>query len=219
MIRASTFSGQHPIRVFLVDGHEAVRQGLGDLLDAEPDIIMVGAADSVEQALAQGPAARPDVAVVGVRLADDILSCRVLRSAMPELSLLTLTSFDDDTAQLHAVLAGADGFVLRQIRGNPLADAVRSVAAGNTMLDRVTAARLLDGPALGARENRRGGLSARERHLLVLIGDGLTDRQIGRRLFLAETTVRNQISRLLTSGVLRPRIPPSPLVPRPSAAP
>lgn len=117
MAAVGAFSERHPIRVFLVDGHEAVRQGLGDLLDAEPDMITVGTADSVEQSLVRVPVTHPDVAVVNVRLTEDIVSCRALRSAEPALSLLTLASFDDDTAHLHAVLVGASGSVLRQIRG------------------------------------------------------------------------------------------------------
>ncbi|MEV0035290.1 response regulator transcription factor [Streptomyces sp. NPDC050804] len=219
MAAVGAFSERHPIRVFLVDGHEAVRQGLGDLLDAEPDMITVGTADSVEQSLVRVPVTHPDVAVVNVRLTEDIVSCRALRSAEPALSLLTLASFDDDTAHLHAVLAGASGSVLRQIRGTRLAFAVRSAAAGHSTLDRTATARLLEGLALEGRDHRTNGLSARERHLMVLIGDRLTDRQIGRRLFLSEESVRAQIARLLTGGVPRRHGLPSALPPRRSVPP
>ncbi|GGK22117.1 hypothetical protein GCM10011583_62640 [Streptomyces camponoticapitis] len=219
MTAVGALSERHPIRVFLVDGHEAVRQGLGELLDAETDMVAVGAAASVEEALIRGPVARPDVAVVNVRLTEDIISCRALRSAVPALSLLTLASFDDDTAHLHAVLAGASGSVLRQIRGTRLAVAVRSVAAGHSMLDRTTSARLLDGLTRGGRDHGTNGLSARERHLLVLVGDRLTDRQIGRRLFLSEEAVRTQIRRLLTGGVLRRHGLPSASASRQSVLP
>ncbi|MFJ2651825.1 response regulator [Streptomyces sp. NPDC087420] len=219
MAAVGAFSERHPIRVFLVDGHEAVRQGLGDLLDAEPDMITVGTAHSVEQALVRVPVTHPDVAVVNVRLTEDIVSCRALRSAEPALSLLTLASFDDDTAHLHAVLAGASGSVLRQIRGTRLTSAVRSVAAGHSMLDRTTTARLLEGLTLEGRDHGTNGLAAQERHLMVLIGDRLTDRQIGRRLFLSEESVRTWISRLLTGGVPRRHSLPSALPPRQSVLP
>ncbi|WP_327235445.1 response regulator transcription factor [Streptomyces sp. NBC_01317] len=221
MTGAGVFPVRRPIRVFLVDGHEAVRQGLGELVDAEPDMVTVGTADSVEQALVRGPVARPDVAVVGVRLPGDILVCRDLRSAMPALTLLTLASFDDSTAHLHAVLAGASGTVLRQIKGTRLALGIRAVAGQEPMPGPATVALLLDrlsaeagrgpgGQGRQGRGHRTEGLSARERHLLVLIGEGLTDRQIGRRLSLAEETVRRRIVRLLTSGGLhRHGLPPT----------
>ncbi|WP_405604169.1 response regulator transcription factor [Streptomyces sp. NBC_01410] len=211
MTEARTFTAEDPVRVFLVDDHEVVRRGLTDLLDAEPDITVVGDAGSVEQALARGPALRPNVAVLDVRLpdGDGIGVCRELRSRMPELACLMLTSFDDEDALLDAIMAGAAGYVLKQIKGSDLVAAVRTVASGQSMLDPATTARLMSSlraepagteavaPALAA-------LSPRERDILALIGEGLTNRQIGKRLYLSEKTVKNHISRLLAKlGVQR----------------
>ncbi|MFI6645426.1 response regulator [Streptomyces sp. NPDC050504] len=206
-----TFSAQHPVRVFLLDDHEVVRRGLRDLLDGEPDIDVVGEAATSEQALTRGPALRPDVAVLDVRLpdGDGITVCRELRSRMPELACLMLTSFDDDDALLDAIMAGAAGYVLKQIKGPDLIGAVKTVARGESMLDPATTARLmttLRGPAEpAADEDRRiATLTDRERNILALIGDGLTNAQIGKRLYLSEKTVKNNISRLLAKlGVQR----------------
>jgi DNA-binding NarL/FixJ family response regulator len=204
--------GRGPIRVFLVDDHEVVRRGVHDLLDAEPDIEVVGEAGSVEQALSRGPALRPDVAVLDVRLpdGDGITVCRELRSRMPRLACLMLTSFDDDDALLDAIMAGAAGYVLKQIKGSDLVSAVRTVASGQSMLDPSTTARLMsslrgeDAPEGQRDTDGLEGLSPREREILALIGEGLTNRQIGQRLFLAEKTVKNHISRLLAKlGVER----------------
>ncbi|MFF3612050.1 response regulator [Streptomyces sp. NPDC002580] len=206
-----TFTEQNPIRVFLLDDHEVVRRGLSDLLEAEPDISVVGDAGSVEQALVRGPALRPDVAVLDVRLpdGDGISVCRELRSQMPELACLMLTSFDDEEALLDAIMAGASGYVLKQIKGSDLVSAVRTVASGQSMLDPATTARLMrslraeptDGPAVPA---EIASLSPREREILSLIGDGLTNREIGQKLYLSEKTVKNHISRLLAKlGVHR----------------
>ncbi|MEW2166051.1 response regulator transcription factor [Streptomyces sp. NPDC007084] len=211
MAGTRTFSEQHPIRVFLLDDHEVVRRGLTDLLDAEPDISVVGDAGNVEHALARGPALRPDVAVLDVRLpdGDGISVCRELRSQMPELACLMLTSFDDEEALLDAIMAGAAGYVLKQIKGSDLVSAVRTVASGQSMLDPATTARLMsrlradpaEEPALPP---ELAGLSPRERDVLALIGDGLTNREIGKRLYLSEKTVKNHISRLLAKlGVQR----------------
>ncbi|CAM5654310.1 response regulator [Streptomyces avidinii] len=193
-----------PIRVFLLDDHEVVRRGLHDLLDAEPDIEVVGEASGAEQALARGPALRPDVAVLDVRLpdGDGITVCRELRSRMPELACLMLTSFDDEEALLDAIMAGAAGYVLKQIKGSDLVSAVRTVATGQSMLDPATTARLMhslrDPDTAGAPEDARlAALSERERSVLELIGEGLTNAQIAKRLYLSEKTVKNHISRLL----------------------
>jgi two-component system response regulator DevR len=211
MSEVGQFSAQHPIRVFLLDDHEVVRRGVHDLLDAEPDIDVVGEAASADQALARGPALRPDVAVLDVRLpdGDGITVCRELRSHMPELACLMLTSFDDDEALLDAIMAGAAGYVLKQIRGSDLVAAVRTVASGQSMLDPATTARLMS----SLREDKAGAepeqkalaaLSPREREILGLIGEGLTNRQIGKRLYLSEKTVKNNVSRLLAKlGVER----------------
>ncbi|MEU8794319.1 response regulator transcription factor [Streptomyces sp. NPDC048643] len=211
MAETRTFSEQKPIRVFLLDDHEVVRRGLTDLLDAEPDISVVGDAGNVEHALARGPALRPDVAVLDVRLpdGDGISVCRELRSQMPELSCLMLTSFDDEEALLDAIMAGAAGYVLKQIKGSDLVSAVRTVASGQSMLDPATTARLMsrlradpaEEPALAP---ELASLSPRERDVLALIGDGLTNREIGKELYLSEKTVKNHISRLLAKlGVQR----------------
>ena len=203
------FSPEAPIRVFLLDDHEVVRRGLRDLLDAEPDISVVGGAATAGQALARGPALRPHVAVLDVRLpdGDGITVCRELRSRMPELACLMLTSFDDDEALLDAIMAGAAGYVLKQINGSDLLSAVRTVARGQSMLDPATTARLmhsLRGPAAHPEDERLAALTEREHAVLELIGEGLTNREIGKRLYLSEKTVKNHISRLLSKlGVER----------------
>ncbi|MFF7160194.1 response regulator [Streptomyces sp. NPDC008086] len=209
MTEPRTFTEEHPIRVFLLDDHEVVRRGLADLLDAEPDISVVGDAENVEHALARGPALRPDVAVLDVRLpdGDGITVCRELRSRMPELACLMLTSFDDEEALLDAIMAGASGYVLKQIRGSDLVSAVRTVASGRSMLDPETTARLmrsLRADPADAVAPELASLSPRERDILALIGDGLTNREIGKKLYLSEKTVKNHISRLLAKlGVQR----------------
>ncbi|MDX3233115.1 response regulator transcription factor [Streptomyces sp. ME19-01-6] len=197
--------------MFLLDDHEVVRRGLHDLLDAEPDIEVVGDAGTVAQALTRGPALRPDVAILDVRLPDGngVTVCRELRSAMPRLACLMLTSFDDDDALLDAIMAGAAGYVLKQIKGSDLVSAVRTVASGQSMLDPATTARLMstlrgDSTEPQPQDETLAGLSTREREILTLIGEGMTNRQIGKRLYLSEKTVKNHISRLLAKlGVER----------------
>ncbi|MFJ5026019.1 response regulator [Streptomyces goshikiensis] len=204
MSDAPAASAEAPVRVFLLDDHEVVRRGLHDLLDAEPDIEVVGEASTAEQALARGPALRPDVAVLDIRLpdGDGITVCRELRSRMPDLACLMLTSFDDEDALLDAIMAGAAGYVLKQIKGSDLVSAVRTVATGQSMLDPATTARLMqslrDPEAVKAPDDDRlAALSERERSVLELIGEGLTNAQIAKRLYLSEKTVKNHISRLL----------------------
>ncbi|WP_406447498.1 response regulator transcription factor [Streptomyces sp. NBC_01613] len=211
MPEARIFTEQDPIRVFVVDDHEVVRRGLTDLLDTEPDISVVGDAGTVSHALARGPALRPDVAVLDIRLpdGDGITVCRELRSQMPELACLMLTSFDDEEALLDAIMAGAAGYVLKVIKGSDLVSAVRTVASGQSMLDPATTARLMDSLRADSVEERAtapeaANLSPREQDILALIGDGLTNRQIGTKLYLSEKTVKNHISRLLAKlGVQR----------------
>ncbi|GHA05316.1 DNA-binding response regulator [Streptomyces spiroverticillatus] len=208
---ARAFSPQQPIRIFLLDDHEVVRRGVHDLLDSEPDMTVVGEAGTSEQALVRGPALRPDVAILDIRLpdSDGITVCRDLLSRTPGLACLMLTSFDDDDALLDAIMAGASGYVLKQIKGSDLVEAVRTVASGQSMLDPATTARLMSslrGPTQEepAQDARLAGLSTREREILALIGEGLTNRQIGKRLYLSEKTVKNHISRLLSKlGVER----------------
>ncbi|WP_328835130.1 response regulator transcription factor [Streptomyces europaeiscabiei] len=200
-----------PIRVFLLDDHEVVRRGVRDLLNDEPDITVVGEADTVEQALVRVPALRPQVAVLDVRLpdGDGVTVCRELRSRMPELTCLMLTSFDDEEALLDSIMAGASGYVLKQIRGSDLVSAVRTVAGGQSLLDPSATTRLLARLRQDQQPEEREpdalpGLTGREREILALIGEGLTNRQIGQRLYLAEKTVKNHISRLLAKlGVER----------------
>lgn len=193
-----------PTQVFLVDDHEVVRRGLRDLINDEPDMNVVGEAATAAQALARGPALRPDVAVLDVRLpdGDGISVCRELRSRMPGVACLMLTSFDDEDALLDAIMAGAAGYVLKQIKGSDLVSAVRTVATGQSMLDPATTARLMRSlrtpeAAKPLEDERLTVLSERERSVLDLIGEGLTNRQIAKRLYLSEKTVKNHISRLL----------------------
>ena len=199
-----------PVRVFLLDDHEVVRRGVHDLLDGEPGLVVVGEAATAEQALVRVPALRPDVAVLDVRLGDGdgVSVCRELRSRMPDLACLLLASFDDEEALLDAVMAGAAGYVLKRISGTDLVAAVRTVASGRSMLDPGAATRLLNrlrSDAEPARPVTAGpALTAREQEVLALIGEGLTNRQIGERLYLAEKTVKNHVSRLLAKlGVER----------------
>ncbi|PZH14975.1 DNA-binding response regulator [Streptomyces sp. NTH33] len=198
-----------PIRVFLLDDHEVVRRGVHDLLNDEPDITVIGEAANAEQALVRVPALRPDVAVLDVRLpdGDGVTVCRELRSRLPELACLMLTSFDDEEALLDSIMAGASGYVLKQIQGSDLVSAVRTVARGQSLLDPSATAKLmarLRGGQEQEEPDELPGLTDREREILALIGEGLTNRQIGQRLYLAEKTVKNHISRLLAKlGVER----------------
>ncbi len=187
------------VRVFLVDDHEVVRRGIADLLESD-DLQVVGEAGSVAEALTRVPAVRPDVAVLDVRLPDGngVELCRELRSRMPELRCLMLTSFDDDDALFGAIMAGASGFVLKQVRGSDLVSAVRTVAAGGSLLDaRSTAAVMRRIQAEQEEAEPLRTLTEQERAVLELIAEGLTNRQIGDRLFLAEKTVKNYVSHLL----------------------
>ncbi|MFG2698807.1 response regulator [Kitasatospora sp. NPDC048407] len=197
-----------PVKVFLLDDHEVVRRGVHDLLDAEPDLTVVGEAGTVAQALARVPALRPDVAILDMRLPDGngVTVCRELRSQMPELACLILTSFDDEEGLLDSILAGASGYVLKQVSGTDLVSAVRTVASGQSMLDPGAATRLMARLRADAAPEPSNvpQLTDREREILALIGEGLTNRQIGQRLYLAEKTVKNHISRLLAKlGVER----------------
>lgn len=188
------------IRVFLVDDHEVVRRGLIDLLSADPELDVIGEADSVSQALARIPAAQPDVAVLDVRLPDGngIELCRDLLSHMPNLRRLMLTSFTSDEAMLDAILAGASGYVVKDIKGMELAQAIKDVGAGKSLLDNRAATALMSKLRGDAeRSDPLSGLTQQERVLLDLLGEGLTNKQIAARMFLAEKTVKNYVSRLL----------------------
>lgn len=188
------------VKVFLVDDHEVVRRGLVDLLGADPELDVVGEAGSVAEAMARVPAARPDVAVLDVRLPDGngIELCRDLLSRMPDLRCLILTSYTSDEAMLDAILAGASGYVVKDIKGMELARAVKDVGAGRSLLDNRAAAALM-AKLRGAAEKQDplSGFTDQERTLLGLLSEGLTNKQIADRMFLAEKTVKNYVSRLL----------------------
>jgi DNA-binding NarL/FixJ family response regulator len=193
-------SGTDAIRVFLLDDHEVVRRGVRDLLDAEDDITVVGEADTAERALARIPATQPDVAILDVRLpdGDGIAVCREIRSAHEEIACVILTSFSDDEALVQAVVAGASGYLLKQIRGNDIVDAVRRVARGESLLDPTVVERVAERLRRPPVEDERlARLTNQERKILALIADGLTNRQIADQLHLAEKTVKNYVSNLL----------------------
>jgi DNA-binding NarL/FixJ family response regulator len=188
-----------PIRVFLLDDHEIVRRGVRDLLDTEPGITVIGEAGTASTALARIPALKPDVAVLDIRLpdGDGVTVCRDLRSKMPQLACLMLTSYSDDEALFDAIMAGAAGYVLKQIRGTDLVGAIRTIASGQSLLDPQAAATLMRRMRDHATTtDPLAGLTDQERRILALIGEGLTNRQIGDHLFLAEKTVKNYVSAL-----------------------
>jgi DNA-binding NarL/FixJ family response regulator len=191
------------IRVFLLDDHEVVRRGVRDLLETQDDITVVGEAGTAEEARNRIPVCEPDVAVLDVQLEDGtgIEVCRDIRSDHPEIHCLMLTSFADDQALLDSVMAGAAGYVLKQIRGSELVDNVRKVAAGRSLLDAGAVARMVerltDDRAPDRSDPRTADLSPQERRILDLLAEGLTNREIGERMFLAEKTVKNYVSNLL----------------------
>jgi len=195
------------IRVFLLDDHEIVRRGMRELLDSEPDIEVCGDAGTAEQALARIPPTRPDVAVLDVRLPDGsgIEVCREIRVSHPEVRCLMLTSYADDEALFDAVVAGAHGYTLKQVRGQELIDSIRRIAAGESLLDPMLTQRLLERLRASPVEDERfARLTDREQRILMLLADGLTNRQIGNELYLAEKTVKNYVSSVLAKlGVQR----------------
>ncbi|MCQ8829680.1 response regulator [Streptomyces malaysiensis] len=191
------------IRIFLVDDHEVVRRGVRDLLASEPDLEVVGEAGTAADALARIPAARPDVAVLDIRLPDrsGVEVCREIRARDESVRCMMLTSFADDEALFDAIIAGASGYVMKDIRGDELLSAVRDVAAGRSLLDQVATARVLErlrGQTTPKADERLAGLTEQERRILLLIGEGLTNRAIGERLHLAEKTIKNYVSSLLS---------------------
>ena len=190
------------ISVFLLDDHEIVRRGIAQLLETEDDITVIGEAGSAAQALARIPALRPDVAVLDVRLpdGDGVSVCREIRSAVsPPPACLMLTSYSDDEALFGAIMAGASGYLLKQVAGVDLVGAVRTIASGGSLLDPKATALVLDRLRKGdePQDPRFASLSPQERRILELIADGLTNRQIGAEMFLAEKTVKNYVSSLL----------------------
>ena len=188
------------IRVFLLDDHEVVRRGLRDLLEADGDVVVVGEAGTVDEALRRIPPTRPDVAVLDVRLpdGDGVEVCAAVRERVPGVACLVLTSFSDDEAIFRAITAGASGYLLKQVRGTDLVDAVRRVAAGQSLLDPAVTARVLERLRTPSESDERlARLTDQERRILELIADGLTNRQIAERVHLAEKTVKNYVSNLL----------------------
>jgi two-component system, NarL family, response regulator DevR len=184
----------------LVDDHEIVRRGVADLFEDEPDLEIVGEAATVTEALARIPSLDVDVAVLDVRMPDGngVELCRDLRSQLPDLRCLILTSYSDDEALLNAIMAGASGFVLKQVLGNDLITAVRKVGAGESLLDAKTTEALMKRIRQGKDEGGAlAGLTDQERAVFDLVGEGLTNRQIAARLFLAEKTVKNYVSHIL----------------------
>jgi DNA-binding NarL/FixJ family response regulator len=197
--KASGDPARAPIGVFVLDDHEIVRRGVRGLLEAEPDIRVIGEAGTASAALASILALRPDVAVLDVRLPDGngVSVCREVRSRLPGVACLMFTAFSDDQALLDSTMAGAAGYVLKQVRGSDLAVAVRMAASGRSLLPTRAARQVM--PRLQGASSKRGALARltpRERSVLELIGEGLTNRQIGERLLIAEKTVKNYVSTL-----------------------
>ena len=197
-----------PIRVYLLDDHELVRRGLRDLLSVESDLVIVGESGTAAQARRQIIALRPDVAVLDARLPDGsgIEVCRDVRAHDPDIQALILTSYDDEDALFAAILAGASGFVLKQISGSGLVEGIRQVSAGHSLLDPESTTRVLE-RMRGAHPARRelDQLTPQERRVLSLITEGLTNRQIGQRLNLAEKTIKNYVSVILAKLGLQRR--------------
>src|SRR4029079_10719055 len=188
------------VRIFLLDDHEVVRRGVRELLEVEDDMEVVGEAGTAPLALATIPPTRPHVALLDVQLPDGngVEVCREIRSHQPDVACIMLTSFSDDEALSQAVLAGASGYLLKQLRGTDIVDAVRRVASGESLLDPGLAERVRGRFRKDAEEDERlARLTNQERRILVLIADGLTNRQIGEHMHLAEKTVKNYVSNLL----------------------
>ncbi len=188
------------IRVFLLDDHEIVRRGLADLISLQSDLEVVGEAGTAAEALIRITAAQPDVAVLDVRLPDGngVEVCREIRSLFPHIHVLMLTSYADDEALFNAIMAGASGYVLKEIRGTDLISAIRQVAAGNSLLDPSVTKQGLERLRNGNKVNDElSGLTEQEKTILMLIGEGMTNRQIGEKMHLAEKTIKNYVSGLL----------------------
>jgi two-component system, NarL family, response regulator DevR len=195
------------VKVFLLDDHEVVRRGLAELLGSQSGMRVVGEAASAAEALARVPAVQPDVAILDARLPDGsgIDVCRDIRSAMPDVRCLILTSYDDNDAILAAIMAGASGYLLKEVRGTAIVQAVRDVAAGKSLLDPSVTERLFTRLRSTPTDPRYESLTDREREVLDLIAAGLTNREIAERLFLAEKTVKNYVSGLLAKLGMRSR--------------
>jgi two-component system, NarL family, response regulator DevR len=189
------------VRVFLLDDHDIVRRGLAHVFEVQDDIEVVGEAGTAAEALSRIPPTRPDVAVLDVRLpdGDGVEVCREIRSRHPEINCLMLTSFGDDEALFDAIMAGASGYILKQVKSDEIVQAVRFVAKGQSLLDPAVTGRVLERIRKGPEEDvRLAQLTEQERSILELIADGLTNRQIAERIHLAEKTVKNYVSNLLS---------------------
>ena len=190
-----------PIRVYLLDDHEVVRRGIKELLEEQGDIVVVGESDSAREAVSQIPALRPDVAILDGRLPDGsgVEVCRDVRSIDPDIKGLILTSYDDDAALFAAIMAGASGYLLKQVHGTDLVDGVRRVARGQSLLDPAMTDRVLDRIRHGVQEDDElHDLTPQERRILQLVGEGLSNRDVARRMFLSEKTVKNYVSSVLS---------------------
>ncbi len=189
-----------PIRVYLLDDHDVVREGLKFLLEQQEDIVVVGQSATATEATARIPALRPDVAVLDARLPDGsgIEVCRAVRAVDPTINALILTSYDDDEALFAAIMAGASGYVLKEIRSSDLVTAVRHVASGRSLIDPAMTASVLERIRNGPETpDELAALTDQERILLGHIAEGLTNRQIAEQMFLAEKTVKNYVSSIL----------------------
>ncbi|HET9499560.1 MAG TPA: response regulator transcription factor [Marmoricola sp.] len=196
------------ITVFLLDDHELVRRGIRELLESEGDIAVVGESGLAQEATRRIPALRPDVAILDARLPDGsgIDVCRDIRSQDPAIAALILTSYDDDDALFAAIMAGAAGYILKQVRGTDFVETVRRVAAGQSMLDPAVTAQVLERLRSGPQgDPLLEQLTGQEQRILELIGEGMTNRQIARTMSLAEKTVKNYVSSLLAKLGLQSR--------------
>jgi len=196
---ASLATAERPITVYLLDDHELVRRGIREVLESAGDIRVVGESGLAAEAIRWIPVLRPDVALLDARLPDGsgIDVCRRIREDDPTIAALILTSYDQDEPLFAAIKAGAAGYLLKQVRSNDLVDAVRRVAAGQSMLDPALTASVLDRLRHGAPDEPNGHLTDKEEQILELVGEGLTNRQIAARLGLAEKTVKNYVSTML----------------------
>jgi DNA-binding NarL/FixJ family response regulator len=217
---ASDDPAKEPIGVFVLDDHEIVRRGVCGLLEAEPDIRVIGEAGTASAALARIPVLRPDVAVLDVRLpdGDGVSVCREVRSRAPGVACMMFTAFSDDQAKLDAIMAGAAGYVLKQIGGSDLVGAIRTVASGQSLLNPGQASKLMARLQDASTPDPLAGLTPQERSILALIGEGLTNQQIGERLLLAEKTVKNYVSTLFRKLGLEQRTAAAAYVARISTA-
>ena len=197
-----------PIKVYLLDDHELVRRGIRELLESEGDIVVVGESGLAEEAVRRIPAVRPDVAILDARLPDGsgVEVCRRVRSVDPGIAALILTSYDDDEALFAAIMAGAAGYILKQVKGNDFVDTVRRVAAGQSMLDPAVTSQVLERLRRGPSQDPAiEQLTPKEQRILELVGEGLTNRQIAATLNLAEKTVKNYVSSMLAKLGLESR--------------